>query len=79
MGLNSKINWFSIPSGPMSITGSIRLQATLVMTIVVGCLVMKYDLIKIIDDIILNLQDINFLDLEKLVLEEKIFMIKVRK
>lgn len=71
MKLNSKIHWFSIPSGPMSITGSTRLQATLVMTIVVGCLVMKCDLIKIIDDIILNLQDINFSDLEKLVLEEK--------
>ena len=71
MKLNSKINWFSIPSGPMSITGSTRLQATLVMTIVVGCLVMKYDLVKIIDDIIANLQDINFTDLEKLVLEEK--------
>ena len=69
--LFSKINWFSIPSGPMSITGSTRLQATLVMTIVVGCLTMKYDLIEVIDNILLYLKDIDFSDLQQLVLDEK--------
>ena len=40
---NKRINWFTVPCGPMSITRSTRLQATLVMTIVFGCLLMDYD------------------------------------
>ncbi len=61
---NKRINWFTVPCGPMSITGSTRLQATLLMTIVFGCLVMDYDYKEILTEIISELDKIDFNSLD---------------
>ena len=57
--IKTKINFFSIPCGPMSITGSTRLQATLVLTIVLGCALFKYNYEEIVFNLIEILKKLN--------------------
>ena len=69
-GIDKKINWFTVPSGPMSITGSTRLQATLVMAIVVQCVCIDLDYLGVLNDIIRILQNIDLKGLVDLAYKE---------
>lgn len=69
-GIDKRVNWFSVPSGPMSITGSTRLQATLVMAIVVQCICIDLDYLKVLNDIINILKNIDLKGLVDLAYKE---------
>ena len=57
--IRKKINFFTIPCGPMSITGSTRLQATLVLTITLGCALLKYNYTNFINSLLKTLKNID--------------------
>ena len=61
--IRKKINFFTIPCGPMSITGSTRLQATLVLTITLGCILLKYNYKDFINSLILILKNLDLSDI----------------
>jgi len=50
-GIDKKANLFTVLCGPMPITESIRLQATLVMAIVVQCICIDLDYLGVLNDI----------------------------
>ena len=68
--IRKKINFFTIPCGPMSITGSTRLQATLVMTITLGCALLKYNYKNFLDSLIKSLKNLDLSDIATLAKNE---------
>ena len=70
ININKKIIFFTIPCGPMSITGSTRLQATLVLTICLGCIIFKYNYEKFINDLIAVLKKLDLSQISSLAKSE---------
>ena len=70
ININKKIIFFTIPCGPMSITGSTRLQATLVLTICLGCILLKYNYEQFINNIITILKKLDLSQITSLAKNE---------
>ena len=68
--IRKKINFFTIPCGPMSITRSTRLQATLVLTITLGCALLKYNYTNFINSLLKTLKNIDLSNIEILAKNE---------